>query len=95
MRFFFDYVTRSQSLYDYQGDEFRSAQAAIAFAGFIAEDLKHRLSGEWNDWRLEVRSAEGATLLSLPVESANATWQSQPRRGGEFRPGHRLRLVDG
>lgn len=70
MRFFFDYTTRDRSLYDYRGDEFRTAQAAIEFAAAIAEDLKHSLANEWLGWRVEVRNTEGVKLFSLPVEGA-------------------------
>ncbi len=66
-RFFFDYATQGQSLYDYRGDEFRSPQAAIEFAGAIVEDLKNRLDHGWTGWRIEIRNAEGVKLLSLPI----------------------------
>ncbi len=69
-RFFFDYTTNGQSLYDYRGDEFRSLQSAIEFAEAIAQDLKHSLSGDWLGWSIEVRDAEGAKFFSLPVECA-------------------------
>jgi hypothetical protein len=32
MRFFIDYTTTGQSLYDYQGDEFMSSKNAFDFA---------------------------------------------------------------
>lgn len=66
-RFFFDYAARGKSLYDYRGDEFRSIHAAMEYAGAIAEDLKHSLSDEWMGWWIEVRNAEGAKILTLPV----------------------------
>jgi hypothetical protein len=72
MRFFFDYTTRDRALYDYRGDEFRSPQAAMEFAGAIAEKMKHSLANEWLGWRVEVRDSEGVTLLSVPVDSAEA-----------------------
>ncbi len=72
MRFFFDYTTKDQSLYDYRGDEFRSPQGAIEFAETIAQDLKHSLSSDWIGWRIEVRNAEGVKFFSLPVDSAEA-----------------------
>ena len=69
-RFFFDYTTNGQSLYDYRGDEFRNPQSAIDFAEAIAQDLKHSLSGDWLGWSVEVRDAEGTKFFSLLVESA-------------------------
>jgi len=69
-RFFFDYTTKDQSLYDYQGSEFRSSQGAIEFAEAIAQGLKHSLTGEWNKWSIEVCTAEGRKIFTLPVEAA-------------------------
>jgi hypothetical protein len=70
MRFFFDYTTKDQSLFDYRGDEFRTPQAAIDFAGAIAEDLKHSLNDNWMGWSIEVRDALGMKFFSVPVETA-------------------------
>jgi len=70
MRFFFDYTTKDQSLYDYQGNEFRNSQDAIEFAGAIAQFLRDSLTGEWNGWSVEVRDAEGRKSFSLPVGSS-------------------------
>jgi hypothetical protein len=67
MRFFFDYATQGQSLYDYRGDEFRNVDAAVEHAGAIAENLKHSLSKQWAGWWIEVRNAEGAKLSTVPV----------------------------
>jgi hypothetical protein len=66
-RFFFDYATQGQSLYDYRGDEFRTPQAAIEFAGAIVEGLKNSLDQKWTGWRIEIRNAEGVKLSSLPI----------------------------
>jgi hypothetical protein len=66
-RFFFDYATHGQSLYDYRGDYFRGAHAAIEYAGAVAESLKHSLSDDWSGWWIEVRSAEGLKLSTVPV----------------------------
>lgn len=66
-RFFFDYATNGQSLYDYRGDEFRTAKSATEYAVAIAENLKHSLSDDWIGWWIEVRNAEGVKLSSVPV----------------------------
>jgi len=66
-RFFFDYATQGQSLYDYRGDEFRNIDAAVEHAAAIAENLKFTLSGQWTGWWIEVRNAEGAKLSTVPV----------------------------
>ena len=69
-RFFFDYTTKDQSLYDYHGDEFVSFRSAIDFAQATAQVLKHSLSGDWVGWSIEVCNAEGKKFISLPVETA-------------------------
>ncbi len=69
MRFFFDYTTKDQSLFDYKGDEFRSPQDAIEYAEAIAQDLKHSLTTNWTGWSIEVYSPEGRKFFSLAVDS--------------------------
>jgi hypothetical protein len=69
-RYFFDITTRGRSLYDYQGDEFRSHQGACQYAQAIALDLKLSLNNEWAGWIVEVRDAVGHKLLSIPVPAA-------------------------
>ena len=69
MRFFFDYTSKDQALYDYQGDEFRSSKSAIGFAKEIAQDWRHSLTGSWNGWSIEVRNAEGIKFFSLSVDA--------------------------
>jgi hypothetical protein len=70
IRFFFDYRTRDQTLYDYGGHEFPSVQSAEEFAQMIVQDLSYSLTNDWNGWSVEVRNAEGNRFLSLPVERA-------------------------
>lgn len=72
MRFFFDCTTTDQTLYDYQGNEFRSCEGAFEFAGAMVQHLRDSLAGEWNSWFIEVRNAEGKKLLSLPVRTATS-----------------------
>jgi hypothetical protein len=69
MRFFFDYRTNDQSLFDYRGDEFKNPQEAIEFAEAIAQDLKNSLAGDWIGWWIEVRNAEGTKLYSSEVDA--------------------------
>ena len=72
MRFFFDYRTRDQSLYDYRGEYFNGPSSAIEYAVAIAEDLKNRLSENWSDWCVEIRNADGIRVFSVPVAGADA-----------------------
>jgi hypothetical protein len=66
-RFFFDFTTRGQSLYDYRGDEFLSSRAACQYAEVIAEDLKSSRDGKWAGWSVEVRNAEGQKFSVISV----------------------------
>jgi len=96
MRFFFDFRARDRALFDYRGDEFRSAEAAIKFAGAIAEDLQHSLAAEWLGWWIEVRNSEGMKFSSLPVDTAGENFgardlQSTPRRAHSVRVDARRR----
>jgi hypothetical protein len=67
-RFFFDYTAENQSLFDYRGQEFGNAAAAIEFAQEIAQSLKHSLSTDWQGWSVEVRGVDGEKFCSLPIE---------------------------
>jgi hypothetical protein len=69
-RFFFDYTTKNQAMYDYRGDEFASPESAIEFAQATATILEHNLTGAWHGWSIEVRNAEGKRFFSQPVEIA-------------------------
>lgn len=70
MRFFFDYITKDQSLCDHHGDEFLSSKHAYDFAEATAQALRNSLNGDWTDWSVEVRDAEGKKYCSLPVVPA-------------------------
>ena len=72
MRFFIDYKAKDQSLYDYQGEEFMSSKDAYDFAQETAQSLKNRLDGEWKDWSVEVRDAEGRKYFSFTVGTDRA-----------------------
>ncbi len=69
-RYFFDYTTKDQSLYDYQGNEFLNPQSAVEFAEATAQVLRQSLTGEWSNWSIEVRDAQGNRFLALPVGTA-------------------------
>lgn len=69
MRFYFDYKTKDNALYDYEGEEFSSTNAAYEFALATMQSLKNSLAGYWKDWLVEVHNAEGTKFFSLPVNS--------------------------
>lgn len=66
MRFFFDYRTGDESLYDYQGHEFESVQAAMNFAREMAETLKESTESV-KGLCVEVRNAHGEKAFSVAV----------------------------
>ena len=70
IRFFFDYTTKDQALFDYQGEEFKSPNGALDFAEAIVLDLTHSLRSDWSGWSVEVRNVEGKKIFSLPIGSS-------------------------
>jgi CheY-like chemotaxis protein len=67
MRFFFDYRAERHSIYDYKGEDFRNSEGAFDFAEATAQLLKASLNGDWIDYAVEVRDAEGKKYFSVPV----------------------------
>lgn len=74
MRFFFDYRAAEQrSIYDYNGNNFRSSEDALDFAQSTAQLLKNSLNGGWIGYCVEVRDAVGKKYFSIPVGAADTT----------------------
>jgi two-component system, chemotaxis family, chemotaxis protein CheY len=67
MRFFFDYTCPDRSLLDFRGDEFLNPDDAFDFAEATAQTMKSDLNGNWIDWSVEVRNADGIKYFSLPI----------------------------
>jgi hypothetical protein len=70
IRYFFDCVATDRSLYDYKGSEFPNLEAARDFAEAMAQNLRDSLNNEWIAWSIDVRSAEGKRLITLPIGHA-------------------------
>jgi hypothetical protein len=68
MRYFFDLDTQCQSMYDYQGRELATPEAAYQLAELIALDLA--LDGESVGWTVAVCNPEGKRFFSVPVRDA-------------------------
>jgi hypothetical protein len=47
--------------------EFPSAERALQLAELIAFELGADADGNWRDWTVEVRNAEGRSLFAVPV----------------------------
>ena len=50
--------------------EFPSARRALQLAELIAFELGVEPEGNWRDWTVEVRDAEGRSLFTVPVAGA-------------------------
>jgi uncharacterized protein DUF6894 len=68
-RYFFDLGNQSGSMYDYQGREVATPEAAYELAELMALDLG--LDESWVGWVLVVRSPEGKSFFSIPVQNAD------------------------
>jgi hypothetical protein len=67
-RYFFDVGNQCQSMYDYQGRDFETPDAAYQQAELMALDLE--VSGEWAGWAVAVCSPDGKKVFSIPVRDA-------------------------
>jgi len=86
-RFFFDYAANDRSLFDYHGDYFHSARAALEFAEAIAAYLKNSLSDDWIGWSIEVRNVSGNRVGAVSINNSAliATfWMRRRRAEGSF-----------
>ena len=68
-RYFFDLGNQSRSMYDFQGREVATPEAAYQLAELMALDLG--LDEAWAGWVLVVRSPEGKSVFSIPVQNAD------------------------
>jgi hypothetical protein len=73
MRFFFDFTSEEKVIFDYLGLEFKSSNGAIDFAQEKLQLLKNSLTQEWVGWSIQVCSAEGRKLCTLPIDGAEMT----------------------
>ena len=73
MRLYLDYKSKSRVLYDYAGDDFRSADDAYDFAAETAHGLKNQLDSAWAGWSIEVRNAEGKKYFTLSLDGDEAS----------------------
>jgi len=64
-RYFFDFIDRGRSEFDYSGRELPSAEKALRLAELIALDESSR--GERIGWSVSVSDAAGHQYFSVPV----------------------------
>lgn len=64
-RYFFDFVDRGHSEFDYRGREMQSATQARDLAELIAIDESAR--GDRIGWQVKVSDAKGKVYFSIPI----------------------------
>ena len=67
-RYFFDFVAKDRSVYDYNGREFSTLQGALQLAELIALDLA--VDGEWVGWVVAICGARGQKYHCVPVKES-------------------------
>lgn len=69
--FFFDVVSSQSRCFDYQGCNFSRSEDAAHRAELIAMDLGCSETTDWIGSHVQVRTAAGDMLFSIPVVIAN------------------------
>ena len=75
MRYFFDFVGHERSELDYTGRILPTPKEAYDAAELMALDLLVRREDETIGWAVNVSSAEGRKLFSIPVQAYLAVAQ--------------------
>jgi hypothetical protein len=78
MRFCFALTSPRHSESRLRVGEFPSAQRALQLAELIAFELGAEADGNWRDWTVEVRDAEGRGLFTVPVAGAGIDRPAAP-----------------
>lgn len=73
MRFFFDISSKETVIYDYSGLDFVGSDGAIDFAQEKRRLLKNSRSQGWVGWSIQVCNAEGGRVLSLIIDTNDAS----------------------
>ena len=79
-RFFFDYVSKSETLSDYQGRYFSPSEAR-EYAGVLAIHLQYHPEANYSGWSVVVRDALGAEIFSvlvLPKDDQRVVFKALP-----------------
>jgi hypothetical protein len=80
MRFFFDFISDERTIFDYVGYEFKNSQGAVEFAQEKSLLLKNSLTRAWAGWSIDVSSAEGQKLCSLPIDGDEMPYADLPEQ---------------
>jgi hypothetical protein len=68
-RYFFDVVSGQCSSYDYRGREFPTPESAYELAELMALDLAIDTDDERDACSINVSTAEGRKLFSIPIQT--------------------------
>jgi hypothetical protein len=66
-RYFFDFVSKNETLHDYQGRAFAFASSAKEHAELLTFHLQHDPAGAYADWSIVARDERGTKLFAIPV----------------------------
>ena len=70
MRLFFDICKQQGSSYDFHGCYFSKSEDAAVMGELIAADLGCSENNDWVNSQVQVRTAAGEMLFSIPVLAA-------------------------
>jgi hypothetical protein len=72
-RYFFDFVSKNETLHDYQGRTFAFESTAKEHAELLTIHLQHDPSGAYAEWTIVARNERGTDLfsMSVPVPAGN------------------------
>jgi hypothetical protein len=90
-RCFFDYVSKNETLSDYEGRYFSPSQAR-EYAGVLAIHLQYHPEANYSGWSVVVRDALGAEICSVlvpPKDDQRVVFKALPSdaigsRGGDL-----------
>jgi hypothetical protein len=68
-RYFFDFVSKNETLHDYQGRAFAFESTAKEHAELLTIHLQHDPDGAYADWTIVARDERGTKLFSMSVKA--------------------------
>jgi hypothetical protein len=66
-RYFFDFVSKNETLYDYQGRSFAFVSSAKEHAELLSIHLQCEPAGAYVGWTIVARNELGTEICSMPV----------------------------
>ena len=66
-QYFFDYVSKNETLRDYKGRQFSADRLAHEYAQLLAIHLQHDPEAIYSGWSIVARDVKGAEIFSVLV----------------------------